>query len=135
MTKNGWQILPNCGKEAERLDIIVACDGASSVGQIGHMVAVKLTKEIEAARMCCITAIAAGSKLHVDIAKKSPKLIVINGCPLKCASKVVKDKGIKPYYEITVSEEGIEKVPTLDFDEKDVERISNKIITKIKEKN
>jgi len=27
------------------LDIILACDGASSVGQIGHEVAVKLTKE------------------------------------------------------------------------------------------
>ncbi len=123
--------MPNCGKEAERLDIIVACDGASSVGQIGHMVAVKLTKEIEAARMCYITTIATGSKLHVDIAKKSPKLIIMNRCPLKCASKVVKDKGIKPYYEITILEEGIEKVPTLDFNEGGVERISNKIISKI----
>lgn len=134
MTKDSWQILPSCGKEAGHLDIIVACDGASSVGQVGHMVAVKLTKEIEEARMCCITAIAADSKLHVDIARKSPKLIVINGCPLKCASKVIKDKGIEPFYEITIAEEGVEKVPTLDFDEKDVERISNKIIRQIKER-
>ena len=134
MGKENWQLLPSCGKEAENLDIIVACDGASSVGQVGHMVAVKLTKEVESARMCCITAVAANSKVHVDIARKSPKLIVINGCSLKCASKVIKDKDIHPYYEITIAEEGVEKIPTLDFDEEDVERIANKIVREIKEK-
>ena len=49
MTDDNFQILSSCGKDAEGLDIILACDGASSVGQVGHEVAVKLTKEVEGA--------------------------------------------------------------------------------------
>ena len=45
MEEKNWQLLPMCSKEAERLDIILACDGATSVDQVGHEVAVKLTKE------------------------------------------------------------------------------------------
>ena len=37
------RILPLCAKEAEKLNIILACDGAASVGQVGHQVAVNLT--------------------------------------------------------------------------------------------
>lgn len=127
-----WQVLPGCSKEAKNLDIILACDGASSVGQIGHEVAVKLTKENpDSARMCCITAVGANSKVHVDIAKKARRLIVINGCQMECASKVVKDTGIKPDYEITVAKEGIKKLPSLDFDNKDVEKIADKIVNEV----
>ncbi len=110
------------------MDIILACDGASSVGQVGHHVATKLTKELENAQMCCITAVGANSKPHVDIAKKARKLIIINGCQMECASKIVHNLGIEPTYEITIAKEGVEKAPTLDFDEEDVERIANKIV-------
>jgi uncharacterized metal-binding protein len=134
MPKDKWQILPHCASEADNLDIIVTCDGASSVGQVGNEVAIKLTKEHESARMCCLSAIAAGSKVHQDIAKKARKLIVINGCQLECASKIIRNNGIEPTYEITIAKEGIEKAPTLDFDDEDVERIANKITQEVSKK-
>lgn len=121
------KLLPLCAKEAENLDIILACDGAASVGQVGHAVAVELTNSNEAARMCCITAVAAESKAHVDIAQRARKLIVINGCANRCASKVLERLGIPYDYETVIAKEGVEKVPTLDFDEKDVHRIAQKI--------
>lgn len=65
------RMLPLCTKEAENLDIILACDGAASVGQVGHQVAVELTNTNKAARMCCITAVAAESKVHLDIARRA----------------------------------------------------------------
>ena len=132
MDKEKWQLLPSCGKEAEGLDIILACDGASSVGQVGHEVAVKLTKEVEGARMCCITAVGAGSQPHIEIARKARKLIIINGCPLECASKVVRNVGVEPSYEITISKEEVDKVPTLDYKKEDVDRISNHIVDEVK---
>ena len=128
MGKENWQLLQSCGKDAEGLDIILACDGASSVGQVGHQVAVKLTKEVEQARMCCITAVGANSKPHVDIARKAKRLIIINGCQFNCASKIVRNLNIEPDYEITIAKEDVEKAPTLDFDEDDVTRIANKIV-------
>jgi len=132
MEEKNWQLLPVCSKEAERLDIILACDGAASVGQVGHEVAVKLTKETGGeVRMCCITAIGAKSKPHVKIAEKAKKLIVINGCQNRCASKILEQLNIKPTYEIVIAEEGVDKKPTLDFDEEDVERIAKKIASEV----
>jgi len=121
------RMLPLCAKEAENLDIILACDGAASVGQVGHQVAVELTNRHEKARMCCITAIAAESKAHVDIARRARKLIVINGCANRCASKVLERLKIPYEYEVVIAEEGVKKVPTLDFEMADVERIAKKI--------
>ncbi len=121
------KLLPLCAKEAEHLDIILACDGAASVGQVGHAVAVELTNAHESARMCCITAVAAESKAHVDIARRARKLIVINGCANRCASKVLERLGIPYSYEVVIAKEGVDKVPTLDFNEEDVQRIASKI--------
>ena len=126
-----WQLLPICSKEAKGLDIVLACDGAASVGQVGHAVAVKLTKEVEGARMCCITAIGAESKPHVQIAKDARKLVVINGCQNRCATKVLERLGLKPSYEIVIAQEGVDKKPTLDFDEDDVNRIAKKIADEV----
>jgi len=118
------RLLPLCAKEAERLDIILACDGAASVG---HRVAVDLTNANEAARMCCITAVAAESKAHVDITRRARKLIAINGCANRCASKVLERLGIACAYEVVISKEGVGKLPTLDYDPADVKRIAEKI--------
>jgi len=125
--KREWIRLPICAKEAENLNIILTCDGAASVGQVGHQVAVELTKSNEGARMCCLTAVAAESKPHVDIARRAKKLIVINGCANRCASKVLEKMGIPYDYETVIAEEGVKKVPTLDFDMADVKRIAEKI--------
>ncbi|MGC8765090.1 MAG: putative zinc-binding protein [Brevinematia bacterium] len=132
MPKENWQKLPMCHKEAEKLSIILVCDGAASVGQVGHEVGVKLTKDMpEEARMCCLAAVAAGSKPHVEIAQKAKRLIAINGCANKCTSKILANLNIKPHFEYTIVEKVVEKVPTLDFDEADVERIANEISKEI----
>jgi len=128
MPKENWQKLPMCQKEADKLDIILTCDGAASVGQVGHEVAVKLTRaRSDSARMCCLSAIAAGSKPHVEIAQKAKRLIAINGCGNKCTSKILQNLGITPTFEYTMVEQAVEKVPTLDFDSEDVERIAQQI--------
>ena len=122
-----WKTLPGCSKEAENLDIIMACDGAASVGQVGHAVAVDLTNRGSGARMCCITAVAADSKVHVGIAQRARRLIAINGCSNRCASKVLEAKGLKIDYEYTIAELDVQKAPTLDFDMDDVVRIAEHI--------
>jgi len=97
------------------------------VGQVGHQVAVELTNAHDNARMCCITAVAAESKTHVDIARRARKLIIINGCANRCASKVLERLSIPYAYEIVIAKEGVDKIPTLDFDSADVERLAKKI--------
>jgi uncharacterized metal-binding protein len=123
-----YQLLPHCATHAENLIIVVACDGASSVGQVGNEVARLLTKRYpDRVRMCCLSAVAAGSKTHIEIFAKAKAVIAINGCQLMCASNTLKQRGITPTYEVVVAKEGVDKLPTLDFSDEDVARISEKI--------
>jgi uncharacterized metal-binding protein len=124
-----YQLLPNCSKYAKDLIIVATCDGASSTGQVGNEVARKLSKTFpDKVRMCCLAAVAAGSDLHLRIFRDAKAVIAINGCPLQCASKVLRNNGIEPDYEIVISKEGVNKLPTLDFTEEDVEKVSKKIV-------
>lgn len=78
--------------------------------------------------MCCLSAVAAGSPAHIDIFKKARAVIAINGCQLMCTSNVLKQKGIVVEYEVTVAKEGVNKLPSLDFTDEEVEKIANKIV-------
>jgi len=122
-----WNLLPSCSKEAGNLDIIFACDGAASVGQVGNQVAINLTNRGISVRMCCTAAVGAGSVAHVNIGKNAKHVIVVNGCANKCASKIMEQRGVKVDHEYTISEMEVKKVPTLDFDKEDVKRIAEKI--------
>lgn len=116
------KILQPCHKVADTTNMIWVCDGAANVGQIGHNVGVMLTND-ERGRICCINAIAAGSKPHTDIALRAKKNIAINGCANRCASKVLEKAGVKIGYEIELSKY-LQKIPTLDFYEADVNHIA-----------
>ncbi|BAL80369.1 hypothetical protein CSE_02430 [Caldisericum exile AZM16c01] len=74
--------------------------------------------------MCCTAAVGAGSETHVNIGKNAKRVIVINGCSMKCASKIMEQRGIKIDYEFTISEMGVKKIPTLDFNQENVDRIA-----------
>jgi uncharacterized metal-binding protein len=111
------------------LIIVATCDGASSTGQIGNEVGRRLTKTYpNMVRMCCLSAVAAGSKTHIDIFKNAKAVIAINGCQLMCASKALRDKGVQTSYEIVVAKEGVDKLPSLDFSDEEVEKIADKIV-------
>jgi len=95
--------LPSCSKEAENLDIILVCDGAASVGQVGHEVGVELTDAGENARMCCTAAVAAESPVHVNIARRARRLIVNNGYSNRCTGKILGKLNIPFEHEFTSS--------------------------------
>jgi uncharacterized metal-binding protein len=100
------------------------------VGQIGNEVARLLTKRFpDKVRMCCLSAVAAGSKTHIKIFKRAKATIAINGCQLMCASNALRQKGITPTFEVVVAKEGADKLPTLDFSDEDVARIAEKIVS------
>lgn len=123
--------LPLCAVDAEKLDIIFPCDGAASVGQVGNRVAINLTNAGGSARMCCTTAVGAGSEQHVGIGKRARRVIVINGCANRCASKIMEQRGIEVDHEYVIAKMDVTKKPTLDFSEADVERISAQIAQEI----
>ena len=124
------RVLESCYKSAEHENVVWVCDGAANVGQIGHAVGVLLTN-LDKARMCCTTAVAADSKPHLEIAGKAKKNIVINGCGNRCASKVLEKAARRIDYEIDISKY-LQKVPTLDICEADVKTMAKIIIDEAK---
>ena len=113
---------------------IVACSGAANTGQTSNEVATNLCAKSEDYTMVCLAALTLGHKNSLDKIANAKKIVVIDGCPVKCASQIVeKFTGRKPDLDIQIMEEyGIKKVPKPTFEKKDILRISKDIEDKVK---
>jgi uncharacterized metal-binding protein len=45
-----------------------------------------------------------------------------------CASNVLRQRGINPSYEVVVAKEGVDKLPSLDFADEEVEMIADRVV-------
>lgn len=105
---------------------IVACSGASNTGNYSDLVARELVKS-GYTKMLCL----ARFSIDDDFANKSKneysKFIVLDGCPINCAEKILEQKQIVNVYHINVTDFGIIKGQTAINEEK-VKEIVNYII-------
>ena len=113
---------------------VVACSGASNTGQTTNEVATNLCAKSEDYTMVCLAALTLGHKNSLDKIADAKKIVVVDGCPVKCASQIVaKYTDKKPNLDIQIMEEyGIKKVPKPTFEKKDIQRISKDIEEKVK---
>ena len=113
---------------------IVACSGAANTGQTANEVATNLCAKSEDYTMVCLAALTLGHENSLNKIANAKKIVVIDGCPVKCASQIVsKFTGKKPDLDIQIMEQyGIKKIPKPTFEKKDVQRISDDIEDKIK---
>ncbi|MDM7939373.1 MAG: putative zinc-binding protein [Methanothrix sp.] len=107
---------------------VVACSGASNVGQIANQSAIELAKD-NVAGFFCLAGVGAHIKGMVKSAKEAGLMIAIDGCPVQCAAKTLQHAEIEPAIQIVVTELGIEKSPDLVHDEK----ACIKVLEKVKE--
>jgi len=113
---------------------IVACSGAANTGQTANEVATNLCAKSDDYTMVCLAALTLKHQNSLDKIANARKIVVIDGCPVKCASQIVsKFTDKKPDLDIQIMEEyGIKKVPKPTFEKKDVQRISKDIENKVK---
>lgn len=114
-----------CGSSDVR---IVACSGASNVGQIANQAAIELAKE-KVASFFCLAGVGGHIPGMVKAAQEAGLMIAIDGCPVQCAAKTLQYAEIEPAIQIVVTELGIEKSPGLVHDEK----ACAKVVEKVKE--
>lgn len=109
--------------------IVLACSGASNTGAYSDKISRKLMKEGKA-KMLCLARFAVDEKF-VEQTKKEitnyDEMIVIDGCPINCAEKIIDKLNIDDYKHINVTDYGIEKGKTPVTEEK-VKEISENII-------
>lgn len=102
--------------------MILACSGASNVGQVSNQVAVELTRE-GLGKMFCLAGIGAHLNGFVQSAKDVPRMVAIDGCPQGCVRKTLEHAEIpmKPY--IVLTELGIEKNKELSLKRDDIDKV------------
>ena len=87
--------------------LIFSCSGAADVGEIADRASRKLTKE-KVGKMYCLAGIGAQIDKIIETTKAAEELLAIDGCPVACASKCLKNAGFAPEV-ISLAEMGFEK--------------------------
>ncbi len=114
-----------CGSSDVR---VVACSGASNVGQIANQAAMDLARE-KVAGFFCLAGVGAHIKGMVKSGKEADLMVSIDGCQVQCAAKTLQHAQIEPAIQIIVTDLGIEKSHDIKPDEK----ICLRVVEKVKE--
>jgi uncharacterized metal-binding protein len=120
-----------CGSN-QKVTLVFPCSGASNVGQITNDVALRMTRE-GLGKMSCLAGVGAHISGFVVSARDCDQLVVLDGCPQKCASKVFEHVGVKPHISLNLTDHGFEKRPGVPALPEEVERALGLIVTRIKE--
>ena len=106
--------------------MILACSGASNVGQLSNRAAVELTQE-GFGKMFCLAGIGGNLSGFVQSAKDTPRMVAIDGCDVGCAKATLERAGIPLKDYLVLSDIGIEKNKDFDLKHLDVLRIKEEI--------
>jgi len=107
-----------CAGDAKTL---LSCSGGSNVGQIANEVA-KRIESVGLAKFFCLAGIGGHVSGMVASVEGAQRVLVIDGCPVACGKKCVKEAGLKEYEYLVVTELGIEKNRNFDLPASDVEK-------------
>lgn len=88
--------------------LIFACSGAADVGEIADRAARQLHRE-GAGKMYCLAGIGAGLDNFIEATKAANSALVIDGCQVGCAKKILQKYGITNFEYVRVTDLGMEK--------------------------
>jgi uncharacterized metal-binding protein len=119
----------------EKKIVIVSCSGASNTGTTADQVARKLCVDDPNGKdLLCLPAFAIRKAPSIKKLQEAGKIVVIEGCPSRCASEILKQGGFSSNLVMEmVADYGMKKVmvPNCEIDE--VDRISKGAVEKIRE--
>ncbi len=97
-----------CGADAT---ILLACSGASDVGEIADRAARMLRRD-GVGKMSCLIGIATGVEDIAGKVRAACKILVIDGCSTECGKKAMRQGGIDRYLHLRLDDLGMEKGKT-----------------------
>lgn len=90
---------------------IVSCSGASNTGKYSDDVARRVMGS-GTAKMLCLARFSIDTTFAINAKEEIGRLLVLDGCPVNCAEKTMKEKGIEDYTHINITDFGIVKGKT-----------------------
>ena len=116
----------SCGAEG-KARIIYSCSGiGSNVGQLANAAACRLTSEGYGSGSC-LAGVGGGIEKLVSVGRSADERIVIDGCPVGCAKKIMDDKGLSVDRYVLITDLGITKIPGPAYDGSDVQTVVNAV--------
>lgn len=106
--------------------MLVACSGASNLGQIANQVAVELTRE-GVGKMFCLAAVGAHISNFLFSAQNAQNLVAIDGCPVGCAMRLLEHADVPVTAYVVVQNLGIEKSSQSRFETVELEMAKNAV--------
>src|SRR5512136_1491989 len=106
--------------------LIFCCSGASNVGILSYRAAIRLAQEGFGA-FSCIAGIGSRNLPMIRAAKSAGERVVIDGCPIGCARKIMDANLIQVDRYVIVTEVGIDKTHGLDIEDSDIETVVNEV--------
>jgi len=95
------------------ITMVLPCSGGSNVGQISNEVARRLTVDGKGL-MFCLAGLGGDVEPLLERAKSAECVLVIDGCPVACAKKILDRHGIAHEW-LELTSLGIEKCPDLEL--------------------
>jgi uncharacterized metal-binding protein len=123
MTKKRRNTLTS-GEQPKRL--IFCCSGASNVGALSYLAAIRLAQE-GFGNFSCIAGIGGNIPPMIRSAKDAEERIVIDGCPTGCARRIMDSNLIPIDRYVIVTELGKKKTHDFDVDDCDVDIIVKEV--------
>jgi uncharacterized metal-binding protein len=112
----------SCGADG-KTRIIYAYSGiGSNVGQLANAAACRLVREGFDSGSC-LAGVDGGIEKLIGIGKAADVGIVIDGCPVACAKKIMVDRELSIDRYIMITGLGIEKTPGPVYNENDVQAV------------
>lgn len=90
--------------------VVMACSGASDLGEISDIVARKLTRN-GVRKMSCLAVIGADIQTSIE-SFKTKNLLVIDGCPIDCGKRMMKNHHFENYIHLRLTDLGYKKGST-----------------------
>jgi uncharacterized metal-binding protein len=111
------------GSECCSTDVktVLACGGASNVGQITNEVAKRLDTD-GLAKFFCVAGVGARISGMVESVRSANKVLVLDGCTVVCAKKCMDQAGLTNYEHLVVTDLSIAKVHAFDLAPADLEK-------------
>ena len=112
----------SCGAEG-KTRIIYSCSGiGSNVGQLANAAACRLASDGYGGGSC-LAGVGGGIEKLIGVGKAADERIVIDGCPVACAKKIMDDKRLRIDRYVMITELGIIKTNGPAFDKNDVQTV------------
>lgn len=116
--------------------LFVCFGGLSNVGALTGIAGLEVVKQLgnDKAAIFCLAGLPTEAKTVLNKTRAARRIIVVDGCPLNCASKVVIQAGFTPDKMINlVNDCGLKKGPTFNYDAKDLQAAVEAILSALQE--